>query len=365
MKICRQVLIFSAGLLMSGQAVAQMSMGPQYVKGSVDDAVKIIQAYALPVEKSLALNTAGNSLMPYVLQDDQELKMGIGLTSSVSFVSSADLTYDVLDLHLTEFEPADPNRTIAQTYSGSSSTISLQTKQKYYVPSTSFPFYSTRPVLTLQSPEGYGVRMMPYAALHLFGTAHGSLLDLKFIPPVKYSPRNVGLFNISLQVQYNLNSLVKSLDQTGLKFYLSGGYGYNRVSNYLDVKPDEAWLTFSPSGDKGPYDNQELQLQSVSIPLRVNLFKTVGPVAFMVGGGYNLLDSKVSLKGNYPIYSADPTNHFQIIINDLSDPFSYSRSFNHYALDAGVNYATGRINLGLRYSYSSYSNVDISFGFTL
>ncbi|MGC8865526.1 MAG: DUF6588 family protein [Bacteroidales bacterium] len=360
-----QTIVISACLLSSAMVMAQMRTAPQFVKGSVDDAVKIIKAYALPVEKSLALNNANNSLMPLLHQELNDLKFGIGLTSSVSIVNSADLTYNIMDLQLTEFEPADPQRTIAQTYAGSANTIPLQTQQKYYVPSSSFPFYSTRPVLTLNSPEGYGVRIMPYAAFHLFGASHGNLIDLKFIPPIKYSPRNVGLFNISLQLQYNLNSLFKDLDATGLKFYLSGGYGYNKVSNYLEIKPNEAGLTFSPSGDKGPYDNQELQLLSVSIPLRFYLFKTSGAVAIMVGGGYNLLDSKVSLKGNYPIYSTDPTNHFQVIVKDLSDPFSYSRNFNTYALDGGISFTFEKIILGLLYSYSSYSNLNLSFGFTL
>nr|MDA3781330.1 hypothetical protein [Bacteroidales bacterium] len=61
----------------------------------------------------------------------------------------------------------------------------------------------------------------------------------------------------------------------------------------------------------------------------------------------------------------DPTNPFHIIINDIDYPFEYTRDFNKFSLDTGINYQSKNFIIGLKYTHSYYKNIDLSIGYIL
>jgi len=105
------ILVFLA----FGQSYAQVSASANFIKGGKDDAVKIISAYLLPVERALSFDGANNNILLFKSNKTSDLNYGIGINLTTSFVNSKDYTFDVNKLNLTEFEAKDPNKTIAQT----------------------------------------------------------------------------------------------------------------------------------------------------------------------------------------------------------------------------------------------------------
>lgn len=355
------VILF--GLLVTGNVDAQINTSANFIKGGKNDAVKIISAYLLPVERALCFNGANNNMYFFKPKDNTGFRVGIGLDITSSYVNSDDFTYDVSKLNLEEFEPANPQQTIAQTMAGNENTIVLQTKDKYRVPSGSYPFYSEKPILTLNSPEGRSTTNILFPLIHLFAEKQGNLFEVKILPAFKIENSTIGLFDIGVNIQHNLETSLKYLSDMWFDIYLSAGYNYNRITYYIDIKPDEEALTFSPQSDNGPYDNQELQIHSKSIPIKLYLVKQVNNYSFSIGSGYNATSSEVRMTGNYPVYSTDPSNLFQIIATDITDPFQYTRTFNKFSLEAGVIYQTKHFSAGLKYSHSYYKNIDLSFGY--
>ncbi len=348
-----------------GQLFSQISSVGNFIKGGKEDAVKIISAYLLPVEKGMCFNGTNNDMILFKSNAASNLNFGLSFNLTASLVSSDDYTYDVSDLNLTEFEAKDPNKTIAQTISGNESTIELQTKDKYRVPSNTYPFYTEKPILTLNSPKGKNNTTIPFPVLNMFLEKQGNLLNIKMLPPLKISSKSLGLFNIGINLQHNLETSLRFMSDFWLDIYISGGYNYNRITYYIDIKPNENSLTFSPTSDNGPYDNQELRIHTVSIPFRLILVKQLQNFSFALGSGYNITNSKVDMVGKYPIYSTDPTNNFQVIVEDIEDPFQYTRDFNRISLDFGVYYKHKKFFTGIKYTYSYYKNIDLSLGFLL
>ena len=355
------ILVF----LFSGQSYAQISSSANFIKGGEDDAVKIISAYLLPVERSMCFNGANNNMFLFKSNKTSDINFGLSLNLTSSFVNSDNYTYDVKELNLTDFEVQDPNKTIAQTVAGNESTIVLQTKDKYKVPSLSYPYYKEEPILTLNSPEGKNSTIIPFAIFNMFAEKQGNIVDVNILPPVKILNNTVKLFNIGVNLQHNLETSLNFMSDLWFDLYVSGGYNYNTITYYLDVKPDENSLTFSPSSDNGPYDNQKFIIHTVSVPLRLTIVKQLHNFSFALGGGYNITNSNVKMIGKYPVYETDPSNTFQVIVDDIDDPFKYARDFNKISFDLGVNYRIKHFSAGLKYTYSYYKNIDLTVGYLL
>lgn len=362
MKI-RIYLIILFGLLVIGTVDAQITSSANFIKGGKNDAVKIISAYLLPVERALCFNGANNNMLIFKQKDKTDYRFGIGFDLTSSFINSDDFTYNVYNLNLEEFEPANSQQFTAQTLAGNDNTIVLQTKDKFHVPSSSFPFYTNEPILTFNSPKGNYNTNIPFPLLHLFAEKQGTLVELKILPAFKTENTTIGLFNVGINVQHNLENSLKFFSEMWFDVYISGGYNYNRIIYYLDIKPDEEALTLSVQSDNGPYDNQELQIHSKSIPIRLHIVKQIRNFSFSLSSGYNITTSEVKMTGKYPVYSTDPANLFQIIATDIVDPFQYTRIFNKFSFEAGVNYQTKHFLAGLKYAHSYYKNIDLSFGY--
>jgi len=351
------------GLLAAGTIEAQVNTSANFIKGGENDAKKIISAYLLPVERALCFNGANNNMLIFKQNDKVDFRFGVGLDITASFVNANDFTYDVSKLNLEEFEPANPQQTMAQTMAGNENTIVLQTKNKYRIPSTSYPFYSEKPILTLNSPKGKNRTNIPFPLLHLFAEKKSNLIDVKILPAFKIENSTLGLFNVGINIQHNVETSLEFLSNLWFNIYISAGYNYNQITYYLDIKPDETALTFSPQSDNGPYDNQEFQIHSKSIPLKLSMVKQVDNFSFSLGCAYNATSSEVKMAGNYPVYTADPANLFQIIATDITDPFQYTRTFNKFSVEAGVIYQAKHFLTGLKYTHSYYKNIDLSLGY--
>ncbi len=342
-------------ILTSYDFFAQAVSAADFIKGGKNDAVKIISSYLLPVEKAMCFNGANNNMYLFKKEGVSEVKFGFSLNLTTSFVAPSDYTYDVSKLNLEKFEAQDPNKTIAQTLAGNESTIVLQTKQKNPI--------TNKPILTLNSPKGTDNTYILFPVLNLFVEKDGNMIDLKVLPPVQIKSKSLEIFNIGANFQHNIETSIKSIEDFWCDFYIATGYNYNKITYFLDIKPDETNITFSPNGDNGPYDNQELQIHTQSIPVSLRTVKQYKNFSFALGAGYNFTDSKVKMVGKYPIYGQDPSNNSQVIVDDIEDPFKYTRQFDKAFVDAGVNYRLNNFSTGLKYTHSEYKNIDLTLAY--
>ena len=208
-------------LIVTGTVDAQIISSANFIKGGKSDAEKIISAYLLPVERALGFNSANNNMLIFKHRNNTKFRFGIGFDLTTSFINRDDFTYNVNNINLEKFEPANPQQFIAQTFAGNENTIVLQTKDKFRVPSSRYPFYTNKPILTLNTPKGKNQTNIPFPLLHLFAEKKGNLVDLKILPAFKIENSTIGLFNVGINLQHNLETSLKILSEMWFDVYLS------------------------------------------------------------------------------------------------------------------------------------------------
>ncbi|HET55127.1 MAG TPA: hypothetical protein ENN33_07905, partial [Ignavibacteria bacterium] len=97
-------------LIATGTVDAQITSSANFIKGGKSDAEKIISAYLLPVERALCFNGANNNMLIFKQRNNADFRFGIGFDLTASFINSDDFTYNVNNMDLEEFEPANPQQ---------------------------------------------------------------------------------------------------------------------------------------------------------------------------------------------------------------------------------------------------------------
>ncbi len=343
----------------------QILQSTQFAKGSISDGVKIIGAYLQPLEHSF--NAISGSGFVNFQSDAQNKKISfrLGLQVVGAITPESEKTYDVISLNLSEFHPVDPLLSIAQTFSGNSGKILLGTNASYRVLTTTYPFSATKPILTLNSPEGTGTSVLNLAFITASINSNGSELSLRIMPPVKVPKTDAVVYSAGGSMQTEFTKLVKSLQSfpVGLTFLV--GLQYTKLSLNPGLEPDSTRVEISLQSNNGPYDNQNFNVISIAFPLEILVHKEINKFTLYTGAGINLAKSKVELKGNIPLYKADPTNTLKIIVEDIKDPFSYSRLDNTPQFHLGAKYFHKSMGLNTGFYFSKYLSYYLGIDLTI
>lgn len=359
----RFLSIFSILFIASQTSFGQIAASSEFIKGLKRDAEKIISAYIQPLEKSMVQNGQYNGFVLFSNKLNQKWQFGFGLDIQSTVVNKKDQTYNVNELNLEEFEVADSSQYLAQTIAGSDESIDLQTQQNVTVASTTFPFYKSKPMLTLPTPEGYQLNMFPYPKLHLFAEKNGNVITLSGVPPLSLNKFNLGTVDFAGSFQLNLASFVSALKDHFLHYYLTMGYNFNSLTYDLDVKPSESALTLSFDNDSGPYDEQYFQLITQTIPISFKIAIPINHFTIAAGLNYAYSMQEFNMIGNFPIYKVNAADSYQVIVHDVKDPIHLSRNAHNLSGALVLSYRINHFAASINYHFSSYNSFGISIGY--
>ncbi len=362
------ILIFFI-LLIATKINAQVIQSIDAIKGSINDAEKLTRAYVTPLERGFG-SIGSNGWVNFSNSTKNKLfTFDVGVQFTMAITPEIDRTYDVNDLNLEELKASDPNQTVAQTVSGSSESIWLETKDTYRTPAAGWPPYKESPVYKFKTAEGTGYPLSALPMLTLGVKTFGTQLTLRGLPQITLSDVNSKIYSYGAGIQLNafefLNKFFSNLKKPlGIEVSILAAYQETRVDYNPDVKPDTAQIGIS-LGDNGPYDNQDFMLKTKSIPIQAVFSKQWKVFTFYGGLGYNFTSSEVALTGNYPVYSNDPSNSFQVIVDDITDPFAYSQTHDEFRVDLGMVFQYGIIKMRTNYTFAKYDvfnlSIDLSF----
>jgi len=337
-------------VVMATYSYAQVLTSTHFVQASIIDGEKLTKAYLTPLEHTMAFaNSDGN--INFTISDK---KFAFNFGFSVSSISTIgkDKTFDVNSIGLTEVEPLDPNNTIAQTFFGDETSIGMQTKSTYYKPA--FPVgYTEEPIAVFQTAEGSGIGLLPLPVLSASVYAYGTHLSFSGLAKINIPETNGDIYSIGFALQHNLGEFIKVFADLPVDISVLTGYQKTKLSYYLDIKPDETRTELNLQ-DNGPYDNQVLTVSTFAIPIELIVSKEINGFNFYAFTGYSIQKSSVELKGNYPIYLADPTSTFQVLVEDITDPFSYEQNFNELKGGLGMTYQLHFLKLKTNATLSKY-----------
>ena len=327
--------------------------------GSIADAEKITKAYLAPMERGLGY--AGSNGIINFTTSDRKISFNIGMSITAALTPKDQRTYNINSLGLVELRASDPNNYIAQSISGSGEQIGLETNSTYYRPSLVYPFYKEIPLATFDSPSGSDLPIMPSPIFRAGIYGFGTHLNFKILPNFNTN-KDARIVFYGVDFQHNLSTFIPKMKEWPVQLAFAAGYEFSHLEYFLDIKPDDSKFGIVIGDNNGPYDNQEVDLKITSIPMQLIAYHDFSGLTLYGGIGYNITYSDVALKGNFPVYAVDPTDKFKITVNDIVNPYQYTRSYDGFRVDLGLNYQIGFMKFMASYSFSRYQVFHMGIG---
>ncbi len=349
-------------LIFSGSS--QILQSTAFVKGSIDDGEKIIKAYLSPFERSLAV-IGGNGFTGFPNKNKKKNHIKIGIEFGSTITPKTERTYNPDDLNLTEFEVSNSGDKTAQTFSGNSNSIQIETKSSYKIITSSFPFYKDKALFTLNTPEGSGSPLLTLPFLTAFYNNEGLAFKLRLMPPIKIPKVDASIFSIGTGGQTRLSNKIKVLKSIPVHIDFGLALQYTLLTLDPGLQPEDTRTEISLQADNGPYNNQAFFVHSLSLPIGLVFSREFNHFLLFGGLGYQVAYSKVELTGNIPVYLADPTNTARIIIEDFKDPISYTQKHHSPRIELGVKYLYKSFDIIATYTYSKHNSFNLGLGMTL
>ncbi len=313
------------------------------IQGGVDDGVKLINAYILPLNRAM-MTGMNNTAYTRIHHYDDNKHFNISVRTSFVSIPKADQSFDVKNLNLQNVHPEDPNHTISQTVFGDSlSTITLVSNQTTYdTTQNQFPLPPTieeKPLFKLNTLAGSGYQIMPIPYFNAAYRIKYTNFSVGFIPWITIPKSDVRVVLYSLSIQQDLAMFLPFLRQKPVSISLLGGYYYFYAHANLNVQPDDVVFTmpFTNHGT-GPYDNQEVKINYNSIFMSGIVSYNIKNFTFFGLIGYNTGTSHVQILGNYPVYVKDPSGTGSLNLEDVTDPMNATGSYARMKFSTGFQF---------------------------
>ncbi|MCD6366313.1 MAG: hypothetical protein J7L46_02105 [Bacteroidales bacterium] len=339
------------------------------IQGGVDDGVKLINAYVLPLNRAMM---TGMNNTDYIRTHHYDDKKHFNLSVRTSFVSipKADQTFDVSNLNLQSVHPEDPNNTIAQTVFGDSlAHITLVSNQTTYdTTQNQFPLPPTieeKPLFKINTLAGSGYQVMPIPYFNASYRLAYTNLSVGFIPWITIPKSDVRVVSYSLSVQQDLAWFIKELQDKPLSFSVIGGYYHFYTHANLDVQPqDVAFAMPFTNNATGPYDNQEVKISYNSLFVSCIVSYNIKSFTFFGHVGYNSGTSHIQVLGNYPVYVKDPLGVSSLTLKDVSNPMDETDSYARMKFAGGFQFdLLNMFYVQANYTFANYGGFGAVVGF--
>jgi len=329
---------------------SQVISSTQFVQASISDGEKLTKAYLMPLEHSMAFaNSDGNINFT---NNTNKISFNIGISISSISSNGKDNNFDVNSLGLQEVKASDPNNTIAQTFFGTAESIDMETNTTYSKPT--FPFgYKQEPIARFKTTEGAEIHLLPVPIINMGVYAYGTHINFNVLAKINIPETDGDIYSVGFNIQHNLGQFIKPISNLPFDISFLIGWQKTKLNYYLDIKPDETRLELN-LGDNGPYDNQVLTVETYAIPFNLIISKEIKGFNIYGFVAYSLQESNVALKGNYPLYIADPSSTIKVLVEDVTNPFKYNREFNEMKAGLGFVYQLHFMKFKTNATFSHY-----------
>ncbi len=366
----RKIMLFSLVVFFSFSGKTQYLINSgDLIQGGVEDGVKLINAYILPMNRAMMTGMNNTAFMRTNYIDDNK---HFNLSVRTSFVSipEDDQTFNVIDLNLQNVHPEDPNNVIAQTVFGDSlSHITLVSNQTTYdTTQNQFPLPPTiveKPLFKINTLAGSGYQIMPIPYFNVAYRIKYTNLSVGFIPWITIPKSDVRVVLYSFSLQQDLAWFIKGLQDKPLSINVLGGYYHFYAHTNLNVQPQDVAFTMPFTNHAtGPYDNQEVKINYNSLFVSSIVSYTFKNFTFFGLAGYNSGNSHVQVLGNYPIYIADKNGTASMTLEDVTDPMDETDTYSRMKFAAGFQFDfLKRFYIQANYTMANYGGFGAAVGF--
>ncbi|MDO3641583.1 DUF6588 family protein [Mucilaginibacter sp. L3T2-6] len=343
---------FIALLLAALRAGAQDSFSG-LIKSSPEDATKLLNAYAMPMFRGLGIDQ--NSGWTNTAKTKGLLKFDLRITASATFISSADKTFDVTKIGLSNHvRPANPNEIIAPTFGG----------KKNDGPLMNIYDDNGQKVGEFNTPAGV-LSVIPAPQVQVtVGIIQNTDVTLRAIPKVSAGSDVGSISMIGFGIKHDIMQDIAGKRADALiPFDLSIALGYSHLNlnKSLQVDPDEGAQP-KDSHQSTDFSNQHIEGNFNSFMGEVIISKKLLAFTPFLAVGYNTTHAAVAAIGNYPVTTGGTL--FNSTYTTFTNPVSISENVvSGVRADLGFQLTLGFFRFYASGSIAQYKSVNAGIGF--
>jgi hypothetical protein len=306
------------------------------VKGSLDDANKLVEGYTAPALKAFGYGI--NQGWYNTAKTHKTFGVDLTISASAVYIPNSDLFYTVDNSQLNEVELVSVGgEPIDNSGIGQAPTIfGPDLKPNYYIVTADE---------NVDGPGGLdvkneiGIQAMPVPIANLgIGLPKGFDLKFRFVPTLQVGDdAEFGLFGVG--VMHDVKQYIPGIKN--LPFDLSAFVGYTKMK-----------LTTEVNVQAGA--NQRATFESSATTIQGLISKKISVLTFYGGLGYNLATSKIALLGDYDLDENGST--------EVSDPVSIKGDANGFRTTVGMRLKLAVITLHGDYTIQKYNTLTVGFG---
>lgn len=323
------------------------------IKSSPADATKLLNAYAMPLFKGLGVDQ--NSGWNNTAETKKTLHFDVRITASAAFISSADKTFDVTKIGLSNHvRPADASQTMTPTFGG----------QKNDGPLLNIYDDNGQKVSSFNMPGGV-ISVIPAPQVQVtVGLPQNTDITLRAIPKITVS-NNVGSVSmIGFGLKHDIMQDIAGKTAGKLiPFDLAVAIGYSHLNlrKPLTVNPDEGSQP-KDSQQSTDFSNQHLEGNFNSFMGQVIISKKLLAFTPFLAVGYNTTSANVTAVGNYPVTTGGTL--LTTTYTTFTNPVSISENVvSGVRADIGFQLNLGFFRLYASYTQAQYKSVNAGIGF--
>ncbi|MDP9079065.1 MAG: hypothetical protein M3O71_16685 [Bacteroidota bacterium] len=324
------------------------------IKSSPADATKLFNAYAMPLFKGLGVDQ--NSGWNNTAKTKKTLRFDIRVTASAAFVSSADKTFDVTKIGLSDHvRPADASQTITPTFGG---------RKNIDGPLLNIYDDNGQKVSSFNMPAGV-ISFIPAPQIQAtVGLIQNTDITLRAIPKVTVGNDYGSISMIGFGLKHDIMQDIAGKTADALipfDLAIAIGYSHLKLDKTLSVTPENGAQP-KDSQQSTDFSNQHIDGSFNSFMAQVIVSKKLLAFTPFLAVGYNTTHANVTAVGNYPV-----TTGGTLISNTyttFTNPVSISEGVISGArADVGFQLNLGVFRFYTSYSIAQYSSVNAGIGF--
>lgn len=345
-------LLAVAFLISIGTAANAQDSFSGLIKSSPEDATKLLNAYALPMFRGLGIDQ--NSGWTNTAKTKKTLMFDLRITASATFISTADKSFDVTRIGLSNHvRPADASQTIAPTFGG----------RKSDGPLMNIYDDNGQKVSSFNTPAGV-LSVIPAPQVQVsVGIIQNTDLTVRAIPKVNVSSDVGSVSMIGFGIKHDIMQDIagKTADEL-IPFDLSIvlGYSHLNLNKTLTVNPDDGAQP-KDSQQNTDFSHQNINGNFNSFLGEVIISKKLLAFTPFLAVGYNTTHANVAALGNYPVTTGGTL--LNSTYTTFTNPVSISENVvSGVRADLGFQLSMGFFRFYMSGSLAQYKSVNAGIG---
>jgi len=345
------LLFLLAGLAMPAKTIAQGEEDLSAFLMAGEDASKLIEAYMQPVVKSISYGMTGGWYT--TAKAHKTLGFDLSFTVNSAFIPSSE----------NFFNPEKLNLSSNTTYDGARDKDSgapfdpTRKAPTIFGPKDETRYSSTYggETFVYGGPEGFdikkeiGIAAVPTPMVQLgIGIIKNTDIKLRFVPKQSFGESDIKMFGIG--IMHDIKQHFKGIKL--MPFDLSALVAYNSVSGSTDLSSDGSDGVPESTNGVGEYKFNSWVIQAL-------ISKKISVLTGYAGVGYNIVNTKVDVKGDYTLVSESDTEV------PISNPVAIDFKNNSMRLTVGMRLKLGPVFFNGDYTFQKYNTLSVGLGFSV